>query len=88
MNDANDLSAFLPTVQRGRADEVFGYALLTTEQVAAFLGVSPQVLKINRMQRIGLPFIKSGRAVRYSSRDVQAFLSANTVRPPSSRDMK
>lgn len=38
---------------------------LSTEQVAAYLGMSRQWLEIGRHKGYGPPYIKLGRAVRY-----------------------
>jgi excisionase family DNA binding protein len=57
-----------------------GEQLLTTEELAVFLGMSSQVLTINRMTESGIPFIRLGRSIRYRLRDVEDHLAANTVR--------
>lgn len=57
-----------------------GEQLLTTEELAVFLGVSSQVLKINRMTESGIPFIRLGRSIRYRLRDVEDHLTEHTVR--------
>lgn len=57
-----------------------GEQLLTTEELAVFLGVSSQILKINRMTESGIPFIRLGRSIRYRLSDVETHLAANTVR--------
>ena len=56
-------------------------ALLKTEEAAALLGVSQQLLKINRMHGVGLPFVKFGRTVRYNRRDLDDYVRQNTIRP-------
>jgi hypothetical protein len=54
--------------------------VLNDRQAAAFLGVSPGTLANWRSSgTVRLPFVKLGRAVRYRVRDLQAFLSKNTV---------
>lgn len=53
--------------------------LLTEKQVADLLDLSPGTLSVWRTTgRHGLPFIKVGRAVRYSRRAVEAWLEART----------
>ncbi len=50
---------------------------LTEHQAAQFLGVSPATLQSWRTTgRVGLAFIKLGRAVRYRCADLEAFASA------------
>lgn len=54
-------------------------ALLTQEQAAAVLGVKPATLQIWRVTgRYALPYVKSGRLVRYREADVLAFLERRT----------
>jgi excisionase family DNA binding protein len=49
--------------------------LLTTEQAACALGLRPQTLQVWRSaRRYDLPFVKSGRLVRYRETDVVAFI--------------
>ncbi|WP_425304313.1 helix-turn-helix domain-containing protein [Varibaculum cambriense] len=53
------------TTQRGR--------LLTTEEVAAILGVTPGYVKQLRYTNKGPAFIRLGRAIRYAPGDVTAY---------------
>ena len=54
--------------------------LLTPEQVAGFLGVSPETLNVWRCtRRYHLPYIKVGRLVRYRQTDIDQFVEANSV---------
>lgn len=53
------------TTQRGR--------LLTTEEVAAILGVTPGYVKQLRYTNKGPAFIRLGRAIRYAPGDVVAY---------------
>ncbi|HEX2858765.1 MAG TPA: helix-turn-helix domain-containing protein [Alphaproteobacteria bacterium] len=56
--------------------------LLTPEEVAVILGVSPETLNVWRAtKRYALPYVKAGRLVRYKLEDVEAFIQANTQRP-------
>ena len=63
-----------------RARRAAGEQSLTTEELAIFLDMSSQVLKINRMTESGIPFIRLGGSIRYRLRDVEDHLAANTVR--------
>lgn len=58
--------------------ETFPPKLLTPEQVAELLGVTPHTLAVWRSsKRYPLPYIKCGRLVRYRLDDVQGFLQVN-----------
>ncbi len=49
--------------------------LLTPEQVAEILVVTPHTLAVWRSDgRYNLPYVKTGRLVRYRSEDIQAFI--------------
>lgn len=52
--------------------------LLTPDQVADLLGVTPHTLAVWRCQRrYDLPYAKVGRAVRYRASDVADFIARN-----------
>ena len=55
--------------------------LLTTVEAAEFLSVTPQTLRTWRRpardNRVRLPFVRLGRAVRYRMADLEAFLDDN-----------
>ena len=54
--------------------------LFTSEQAAAYLGVSPGTLEVWRCtKRYHIPFIKVGRLVRYRKSDLDSFLDRRTV---------
>ena len=54
--------------------------LLTTREMAEFLGVAPGTLEVWRTtKRYALPYIKVGRKVRYRRSAGEAFLAARTV---------
>jgi excisionase family DNA binding protein len=54
--------------------------LLTPSETAAILGVSVGTLQIWRTtRRYPLPYVKSGRLVRYRAEAVQAFIESRTV---------
>ena len=59
-----------------RADE-----LIRTEDVARLLGLTEGTMANQRSRGEGPPFIRIGRAVRYSRRAVTAWIEANTVTP-------
>ncbi len=48
--------------------------LLTPEDVAEITGLSLDTLAQWRSQRRGIPYLKTGRAVRYDPAEVQAYL--------------
>lgn len=51
--------------------------LLTKEDVSEILGVSVGTLAVWRAtKRYNLPYVKSGRLIRYRDEDVQAFINA------------
>jgi len=51
--------------------------LLSPLEVANILGVSPETLNVWRAtQRYNLPYIKSGRLVRYRTSDLNAFIES------------
>lgn len=52
--------------------------LMTPEQVADLLGVTPHTLAVWRSEkRYDFPYIKCGRLVRYRAADVEAFVERN-----------
>lgn len=58
--------------------------LLTTQQAAAFLGVSKAFLERDRWAGARIPFIRVGsRAVRYRRSDLDAFLESRVRRSTS-----
>ncbi len=58
-------------------------ALLTTEEVAAVLGVAPQTLTTWRYNRKGPRFVKLPRRIRYRGQDLNRWLHENTVETTS-----
>ena len=58
-----------------------GGAVLTTEQAAGYLQMSPSTLvQWRRMGEPALPFIRCGsRRIRYLKKDVDSFLHQNRV---------
>ena len=56
--------------------------LLTTEQAAELLLLSPQTLVVWRCtRRYALPFIRVGRLIRYRAEDVASFIKNQRVSP-------
>lgn len=56
--------------------------LLTDEEAADLLGVSPVTLAVWRCRRrYDLPFVRVGRRIRYRMADVVSFVERRTVRP-------
>ena len=56
--------------------------LLTNDEVAGLLGISPRTLeswRVNFAQPVGPKFLRLGRAIRYRPEDVDAYLSRRTV---------
>lgn len=55
-------------------------ALLTSEQAAAYIGISPGTLEVWRCtKRYHIPFIKVGRLVRYRKSELDSFLDRRTI---------
>jgi hypothetical protein len=86
MNHAHPSHLIAVEPRESVGHKAVGEQLLTTEELAVFLGMSSQVLKINRMTESGIPFIRLGRLIRYRLRDVEDHFAANTVRG-SARDV-
>lgn len=58
--------------------------LMTEQQTAETLGVSPGTLRVWRCnRRYPLAWIKLGRAIRYDPREVERFIRDNTQTPAS-----
>jgi len=55
--------------------------LLTEEQLAARWQISTDKLRMDRWRKVGCPYLKLGRLVRYSITDVLAFEVSITVNP-------
>lgn len=52
---------------------------LTTNQVAAHLGFASVTLEKWRNARMGPPFLRLGRAIRYRRADLEQWLASQTV---------
>jgi len=63
-----------PVEARPPASAATGRHLLTIDQVAAFLNVSPKTVR--RLMQRGLPSVRVGRLVRFAERDVLRWVEA------------
>jgi predicted DNA-binding transcriptional regulator AlpA len=60
--------------------------LLSTEQVAAQLGISRAALELRRRRGSGPPFVRvSPRMIRYRVADLEAWLAARVEDPSAAR---
>jgi excisionase family DNA binding protein len=63
-----------------------GEKLLTTQQAADRLGLKPQTLELWRCtKRYDLPYVKTGRLVRYKAEHVEDFIERRTVTSESGK---
>ena len=53
--------------------------LLKEREVAQILRCSVQTLRNYRQQRRGIPYIKNGKSVRYSTKDVNTYLNERKI---------
>ena len=54
--------------------------LLTPDQAAALLGLSAETLNVWRCtKRYKLPYVKTGRLVRYRLSDITQFIESRTI---------
>jgi predicted DNA-binding transcriptional regulator AlpA len=58
--------------------------LLTEVQVADLLRLSYRTLQTWRSDKVGPPYVRVGRAIRYRRSDLIAWMVSNTVRPSQS----
>lgn len=54
--------------------------LLDETALARFLGCTPAALQLWRRENRGPAYVRVGRLVRYTGRDVKAWIDAQTVR--------
>ncbi len=54
---------------------------LDEKQTAAKIGVKPASLRADRHRGVGLPYVRIAQRIRYRVADVDAYLTANTVKP-------
>lgn len=52
---------------------------LTEQEVSTRTGLSLSTLRAHRFKRLGFPYIKIGRAVRYRVCDLEAYLSKHRI---------
>jgi len=52
---------------------------LNEKEVAILIGVSVYTLRQHRHKGIGLPYVKYGKSVRYSSADITAYLESRKI---------
>ena len=54
---------------------------VTEKKVSNLTGLALSTLRNWRSAGVGLPYVKCGRAVRYSLRDVMDFMEAHKIKP-------
>lgn len=54
---------------------------ITEREVSALTSLALPTLRNHRVKHTGIPYIKVGRAVRYSLRDVREFMQTRRVVP-------
>jgi hypothetical protein len=52
---------------------------LTEAQTSIVTGFSVHTLRAHRQKGKGIPYIKAGKAVRYSNDDIDAFMAAHRI---------
>lgn len=52
---------------------------LTEAQVSKITGRAQATLQKDRYRRVGIPYIRIGRHIRYTLQDVHAYMAANRV---------
>ncbi len=52
---------------------------LTEKQVASIIGRSAGTLRSDRFKRVGIPYHKLGRSVRYLWKDVKEFMATTRI---------
>jgi|TARA_Y100000294_G_C8428990_1_gene285997 excisionase family DNA binding protein len=53
--------------------------LLSSKEMALIYGFSKKTLENHRAQRVGIPYIKIGRMVRYRKSDVDQYLEQHRI---------
>lgn len=71
MNSRRDLAEATAGPASFEPESSLAGPLLTTGEAADLLGLSEQTLKLNRLAGRGIPFVKLGRAIRYSRSDIE-----------------
>jgi excisionase family DNA binding protein len=59
--------------------------LLTTEEAANYLNLSPRSLIRWRVERRGPPAVRVGRKIMYRARDLESWLDEHTLEMPRDR---
>ena len=54
--------------------------LLTEQNVAELLQISVKTLQGQRWMKVGIPYLKIGRSVRYRPEDVERYLTDSVVK--------
>jgi excisionase family DNA binding protein len=54
--------------------------LLTEQELADLLRVSVKTLQGQRWQKVGIPYLKIGRAVRYRREDIESYLNQAVIK--------
>ncbi len=76
-------------MDEGKLAEALSRKQLVDERRAAeFLGMQVKTLQEWRTSGKGCPFVKIGRAVRYSLADLDAFIAKNTVQSTAEADAR
>ena len=57
---------------------------INEKQVSALTGISVATLQNHRFYRVGLPYIKLDRSVRYSLEEVHRYMQAHAINPDNS----
>lgn len=52
---------------------------LTEKQVALLTSLSVSTLRNHRQRRMGIPYVKLGRSVRYARRAVEDYMNAHSI---------
>jgi len=55
--------------------------LLSSDEAASYLGISPVTLAVWRSKKRGPKYIKVGGCVKYSTADLENFIKKNTIKP-------
>lgn len=66
-----------------RSSDTDPHRLMTTQELAEFLKVSPSYLNKDRLTGRGIPFVKIGASVRYRLSDVLRFTEGRVRRSTS-----
>ena len=59
---------------------------MTERQAAAFTSLSVHKFRQDRFHCRGIPYVKLGRAVRYSVDDLRAYMAAHRITPDNESD--